>query len=634
MQRSLAFLVLTVLVLAVFAQSYRFQFLNFDDQLVVTHNPMVLAGMDAQTLHWAWTTGHFANWMPLTWMSHQLDVELFGDWAGGHHLTSVTLHWLSALLLFDALWRMTGRWGASLVVAGLWAVHPLHVESIAWISERKGILSSLFWMLAIRLYACYGRRPSVRSMALVAAAMILGLLAKQMLVTLPLALLLLDIWPLNRWDGRRKCLTLLIAEKIPLFAVAMIFSIIAYLFQSGGEAVANFDELPLRYRLANAVVSTVLYLRRVFWPSDLAVFYPHPLDQFAGPDVLLSTAILLILTLTALVVYKRWPFVTVGWFWYLATLAPVVGFIQVGSHGMADRYSDIPLVGIYIALVWGATSILIRFAAPAWLRSAMAFAILTMVALASMVQASYWRTSYTLFERVLAVDPDNYMAMNQLGALAEEQGDLTTAAEFYANSIDVHDGFRIAHANLGRVLMQMGNTPGGLMQWAIAAELGDPVAAEQLRGRAVAIDPDDQDYQGLVGQVLSDLGQHQQALPYLENAVARSPNSAIAHQRLAAAKRRVGDFNGARDEFVTACSMNPAILGQLEAASEAKSHSDPFLLDILAACQSRVDSMDKAVATMNKAIEIARQNKLDPVLPAFEERLKQYQQAVPYSPME
>lgn len=634
MQRTCAYLFLTAMVFAVFAQIAGHEFLNFDDQLVVTDNPRVREGLTTASLSWAWTTGHFANWMPFTWMSHQLDAELFGDWAGGHHVSSLILHWLGVILFFDALWVMTGQFAPSLMVAALYAVHPLHVESVAWISERKGILSTFFWMLSLRLYASFAHGPTVLAMAMVTMAMIAGLLAKQMLVTLPLALLLLDLWPLARWDGSARCFTLLAAEKIPLFVAAIAFSIIAYMVQAGGEAVASLDELPLRYRFANAAVAIVVYLRRVFWPNDLSIFYPHPLEKLSDLVVAGSSALVVGLTVAAIVARRKYPFLTVGWLWYLITLVPVLGFVQVGSHGMADRYADIPLIGIYVALVWSMKAAADRFAAPVALQWTITGLILAVVAASGFLQTTYWRNSRTLFEGVLAVDPDNYMAFNQLGALAEEKGDLEEARRLYLRSIEEHDGFRIAHANFARVLLKLGETRSGLLQLAVAADLGDQDAALQLRHHAVAMDSRDTEAWGLQGQLLFDAGRYRQAAVLLRRAARQAPDSAIAHQRLGAALYRLADWDGARDAFVRACLLDRVILKQIEEAGETSDRTHPVLLDIIAACQSNVDSMDKAIATMDRAIALAKQERFHPILPSLERRRKQYQSNTPYTPNE
>jgi Flp pilus assembly protein TadD len=651
-----AHLALAALVLAVYGQTVRHEFLNFDDQLVVTQNPRVQGGLSLDSVRWAFTTGHFANWTPLAWISHQLDGSLFGPEAGGRHLTSVLLHLGGVLLLFDALRALTGAWGPSFLVAALYAVHPLHVESVAWIAERKGILSTFFWMLALRVYAAMqvGRvetddapgESEIRrfySWVGLTFIMILGLLAKQMVVTLPVSLVLLDLWPLKRWDGTPRGLGRLVAEKWPLFAAGAVFSVVAYLRQSEGGAVSSLVELPMQYRLTNAVYSAATYLRRLVWPSDLSVFYPHPLDSLSTLAVAASAATLALGTVAAIVLARRLPFLAVGWFWYLATLLPVCGLVPVGRHGMADRYTDIPLVGLYIAAAWTLRAAADRLGVGGKARCAVAAGAITLAAVAGFVQTSYWRTSRTLFERVLAVDPDNYMALNQLGALAMASGDMEEAERLFEASLAVDPSFPVARTNRGRILLRRNQTDEALAEFRLASELGDPLAAfeaariEGSRGRidealelcrtGLAARPEDPDGLGLLGFFHLTQGRGVEAEAAFEQALEAAPDFADAHRHLAVLRLRRGRIDEAREHFAIASALDERIVEQVQKIAEGS--PEPILLDIYAACLAQVGRFADAARTAALAIERAEQTGQTSLIPDLKLRLQRYRSATP-----
>lgn len=651
-----AHLALAALVLAVFGQTVRHEFLNFDDQLVVTQNPRVHSGLNLDALRWAFTTGHFANWTPLAWISHQLDGVLYGPSAGGRHLTSVLLHLGGVLLLFDALRVLTGAWGPSFVVAALYAVHPLHVESVAWIAERKGILSTFFWMLALRFYAAMqvgrvetdeaapgGEVRRFYAWVGLTLIMIAGLLAKQMVVTLPVALVLVDAWPLKRWDGTARGLGRLLAEKAPLFAAGAVFSVVAYLRQSGGGAVSSLDELPMQHRLTNAAYSAATYLRRIVWPSDLSVFYPHPLDSLSTLAVALSAAVLVLATVAAIVLARRLPYFAVGWFWYLATLLPVSGLVPVGRHGMADRYTDIPLVGVYIALVWTMRAAAERLGAGARARRAAAAAAIALAAVAGFVQTSFWRTSQTLFERVLAVDPDNYLALNQLGDLALARGEVAEAEKLFEASLAADPSFPIARTNSGRILLGRNDFDAALADFRLASELGDPLAAfeaariEGARGRidaavelcrtGLAARPEDPDGLGLLGFLYLTQGLAVEAEAAFERALEVAPDFADAHRHLAVLRLRRGRVDQARAHFAIACALDRDVVGEIQAIAEGS--SDPILLDIYAACLAQVGRTADAARTAALALERAEQTGQNSLIPEIQARLRAYRSAAP-----
>ena len=441
-------LLLVVGTLLVYWPARQFEFTNYDDEDYVYRNPTVMKGLTAEGVRWAFTTGHMANWHPLTWLSHMLDCQLWGVKPGPHHMTSVLLHALATMALFFGLRRMTKSTGRSAMVAALFALHPLHVESVAWVAERKDVLSGLFWMLTMWAYVWYAERPGALRYASVLTAFALGLMAKPMLVTLPCVLLLLDYWPLNR---RLRWL-----EKAPLFALSVASSVATFIVQREGGAVFAFAEkLSIGARVANAFIAYVSYLAKMILPEELAVLYPHPghwpMWQVAG-----AVVILLAITVGVLVLGKARPYLLTGWLWYLGTLVPVIGLVQVGEQYMADRYTYIPLVGIFIALVWGMADAL---AGVQQRKVAVGFAVavvLAMCVVGTRRQLAYWENSIKLFARTVQVTRDNPTARYNLGQALSVRGHLKEAVPHYQEAIRLRPEYPDALNNLGFTLALMG----------------------------------------------------------------------------------------------------------------------------------------------------------------------------------
>src|SRR6059036_456916 len=396
-RRNLAIAGLVVLgTLAVFAPALRHGFVNYDDPEYVTENPRVRAGLSWAGLGWAFAAPHAANWHPLTWLSHMLDAQLFGLAPAGHHATSVLLHATSAALLFEVLAGMTGTPWRSAFVAAVFALHPLRVESVAWVSERKDVLAGFFWMLALAAYARYARRRGAADYVLVVAAFVLGLLAKPMVVTLPLVLLLLDVWPL-----RRPWTIALVWEKLPLVLLAAAASALTVVAQRGAGAMASLESLPLAARMAEAVVAFRAYLEKTFWPARLAVFYPHrplPIGEVAA-----SCVVLLVVSALAIRERRRRPWLLVGWLWYLVALLPVVGLVKVGEQAMADRFSYLPQIGVLLMIAWAAAD---AGGSRAVASAGGVVALAACVALTAR-QLDIWRDSVSLFAHASAVSRDN-----------------------------------------------------------------------------------------------------------------------------------------------------------------------------------------------------------------------------------
>ena len=542
---------LLVAVFAVFAQVATHAFINYDDPIYVTENPQVRAGLTWDGIAWAFTTFHDSNWFPLTWLSHMLDVQLFGVDSGWHHLTNVMLHALSTLLLFVLLKRMTAARWPSAFVALIFAIHPLHVESVAWIAERKDTLSALFWMLTLLAYSNYVERPA-RSRYLIALIVFcLGLMSKPMLVTLPIVLMLLDFWPL--------CRGLRLVEKVPFFVASLASSVVAFVAHQRGGAVATFEVIPLASRIENALITYFVYILKTFWPTHLAIFYPYPLESLVIPASLSAIALA---TITALVLWQRThrPYLAVGWFWYLVTLLPVIGIIQTGSQARADRYTYIPMIGLTIALAWGAAELL-----KPWPRLRIAIAAAVGVASIALTwfQVQTWRDDISLYRHAIAAVPGNYIAYYNLASALEAQGQTGEAIVQLRQAIRVRPYYVPARAELGQLLASQGRTDEALqeLQTAVRMRPDDPVAHFRL------------------GSVLGSLGRPNDAAVQFAETVRLQPNNADAHYNLALAFAQQDHVPDAAREFAATIGLRPedadahfnlgvslARLGQLDAA--------------------------------------------------------------------
>ena len=498
---------LALATIAIYAQTATHGYLAYDDDQYVYENHWVKAGLTASNIAWAFTTFFYANWHPLTWISYMLDFSLWGENPGAQHLVNVAFHVASALLLFLALARMTRRPWRAAVVAAIFAVHPLRVESVAWISERKDVLTTFFEMLALVLYARYAAARTAGRYLAAALAFAVSLLAKPMAVTFPLVLLLLDFWPLGRiaWPPAPAAARPLVLEKLPLLVLSAIASVFTFLAQRNFGAVVSLAHLPFTARAANAAFAYVAYIGKAFWPSDLAVLYPE-----RAPDA--SAAFLAAIVLAAVTfVAWRWirtrPYFAVGWLWYLGMLVPVIGLVQVGVQSMADRYTYLPMVGLSIALVWTIADFVegrreLRLAA-----AGAAVVVLVALSVASFRQTEYWKTSRALFEHTLAVTQKNHIIENNLGVILGREGNSKEAMALYKEALSVAPDYAEAHANLGHELLKA--------------------------------------------------GQFAEAEPHLTEALAKRPDLAIAHGDLGVLMAARGQYEEARQQFVRALSIVP-----------------------------------------------------------------------------
>jgi len=543
-------------------------FVNYDDGKYITANAHVQEGLSWNSLCWAFTTTHANFWHPLTWLSHMLDSELYGLNAGGHHLTNVLLHVANTILLFLVLLRTTDAPWKSGFAAALFAVHPLHVESVAWASERKDVLSTLFWLLTIWAYVSYVRKPHFARYLLILFYFCLGMMAKPMLVTLPFVLLLLDYWPLGRFgapsqglepaqsnqgSNTRRVFRLgirFLFEKIPLLVPAAAASVIAFVAQETGGATKSLALFPAGVRLANALISYVTYLEKTFWPTDLTVFYPHSGLSIDLSQATLAGALLVILTLAFINAAKLHPYLLVGWLWYLGTLIPVIGLVQVGDHGMADRYTYVPLIGVFIAISWGVPAML-----KGWRHDKVAFAAAVPAALAvlmtcSWYQVGHWQNSVTLFEHALRTGQVSPLAHTDLGVALVEQGNVDRAIRHYRQALQINPAYLVARLNLGGALAGQGKLDEAIAHYAEALKqspnlavahfnMANALATEGRLDRAVShyreairIEPDDPDTHNNLGIALARLARTEEASLHFRMALRINPDFEKAKHNL------------------------------------------------------------------------------------------------------
>jgi Tfp pilus assembly protein PilF len=469
---------LVALVAAVFGQTLSHDFVGYDDPTYVTDNPQVLRGITPQGVTWALIRSGEAGgiWAPLTFLSHMLDCQLFGIGAAGHHCTNVLLHAANSVLLYWVLVTMTAARWPSALTAALFAVHPLHVESVAWVSERKDLLCGFFFMLCLGAYAAYARRRGIWRYLVVIVTLVLGLMSKPMLVTVPALLLVLDCWPLKR-PARWKWLVL---EKVPMLLVAMGTAAVAMITQRRGGFMRTLDQFPLAFRISNAIVSYARYLQKTVWPTDLAVFYPAP-EHWPIGIVLGAAALLIALTTAAILLRRRAPYLLAGWLWFGGMLLPVIGIIQVGRQAMADRYSYLPHIGIFIALAWAAAVVRHRSA-----MTVIASIIVLALALRAVDQVSYWKNTDALFEHALAVTPENAVALNQVGNTRARQNRLADAEDLYRRALQLDPDYGMAHLNLGNLLARRREFAAAAEQYEAALRWRSNLPRAQL-GLAVAL---------------------------------------------------------------------------------------------------------------------------------------------------
>jgi len=580
---------LAVMTLALYWPVQTFDFVNYDDEVYVTNNSQVQGGLSLEGIRWSFANLDAGFWQPPVWLSHMLDCQLYGMHAGGHHWTSVLIHTAGALLLFFVLSLMTHSPWASALVAALFAVHPLHVESVAWIAERKDVLCGFFWILTMGAYAHYVNVPTLRRYLVVLGSFVPGLLSKPMVVTLPLVLLLLDYWPLRRFTGAQTAFdrwcacgpapmrtpgARLVAEKAPLVVLSAAVGALTYVAEHHVGAVQSMASYSFGVRLANATVSYALYIRKMIWPVDLAVYYPH----FGMPPlwlVMASAVLLVAVTGVALHLRTRAPYLAVGWFWYLGTLVPVIGLVQIGTHAMADRYTYIPLLGLFIALVWGAKGIVAK--RPDLKISIIGLSVLSIAILLfpARAQIETWQNSVTLFENAITVTKVNPVARFNIGAHYLGRNDCTKAVPHFLDAIEMKKDFALAFHCLGVCDSRNGNAAGALHyfeqailidpRWKmpridrglLLMQQGRLDEAQDDFQQVLRMDPAHEAAHNNMGMLLIRQGKHGEAEARFSDVLRINPRNAEAHNNLGIVRTAQGKTEDAIASFLKARELMP-----------------------------------------------------------------------------
>jgi tetratricopeptide (TPR) repeat protein len=613
-------LLLFVGTLLLFSRALGHDFVNYDDPDYVTKNAFVQAGLSAAGAGWAFSSANISYWHPLTWLSHMLDASLFGQNPSGHHATSVVLHAVNAVLAFLALRRLTGSRWTSAVSAALFAWHPLRVESVAWVAERKDVLSGTFFFLTLLAYASYVARrrssqPGVaRAYVLTLAAFAAGLMSKPMLVTVPALLLVLDCWPLGRWTpptrdepAPRERLGSLLLEKLPFLGLAAAVSVITYTAQT--EVGTLTHALNFSARAANAAVAVASYVGKFLWPVDLAVLYPHP-GHWPAARVVAAVGLILAFTAVALGLWRRRPWLLAGWLWFAGMLIPVLGFVQVGIQSMADRYTYLPQLGLQLALLWTVRS---AVTSPSTRRALAWLAALVLVACAARTwdQLAVWRDSATLFGQAVRVTPNNYLAYNNLGTHAADLGHLEQAIAYYRESLAIRPDYEEANNNLGSALNR----------------LGRPAEAIPCLEAALRKKPDLIEAHNNLGNALGDLGRTDEAIAHYEFVLARQPAHVEAMNNLGVALAAKGRTTAAIAQLQAVLRLEPkhasahsnlgnvhALLGRLsEAVREYRAAleinpDDARTLNNLGNVSAQQGQLDAAAGCYEKSLRLEPAN--------------------------
>jgi tetratricopeptide (TPR) repeat protein len=586
---TLTSLFLIVVTFAVYWQVGSYQFVNFDDGKYILENPHVRTGLTGEGFIWAFTSTYASNWHPLTWLSHMLDVQLFGLDPGPHHLVNVLFHAINTVMLFLLLLRMTGAYWQSVFVAALFALHPLHVESVAWVAERKDVLCAFFWMLTLLLYSWYAKRPGRRMYLLTLCSFALGLMSKPMLVTLPLVLLLMDYWPLGRLQFSKAGLITrqgadpesqkpvpwsLILEKAPFIALAAASSIVTLYAQHEGGAMSSMKAVSISFRIINALWAYVLYLAKMVWPFNLAVLYPLP-NTLTIAQGLSAGAFLGGISILVIRSAKRHPYFLVGWLWYLVTLVPVIGLVQVGSQSMADRYTYLPLIGIFIMLAWGmriaAGNERIRRTAV----SAVAIVLVLACAARTWSQLGYWKNGITLFSHAASSVSGNYIAHEALGLALAKNGRFDEAITHYSESLKIWPEYDRALIGMGNVLVRQGRMDEAATFANRALSLKpDFSEAHFLLGFALMnqgrndealyhyfaglrSDPENEGIHHIIGVILGAQGKLDESIGQFNEALRIKPDYADAHYGLGVALLRQGHVDESINHFTEALRLKP-----------------------------------------------------------------------------
>lgn len=675
----LIYLALTLTTFIAFGPVFRNGFVKYDDPYYITNNPHVKGGITPESVVWAFTATLCANWHPLTWLSHMLDCQLFGVNPLWHHLISVLFHIANTLLLFWILKRTTGKIWAGAFVAAAFALHPLHVESVAWVAERKDVLSGLFWMLTIVSYIRYTEHPSIGRYLLIPLVFGLGLMAKPMLVTLPFVLLLLDYWPLGRFQwGRqfghqRRLAWRLILEKVPLFILTVASSIVTYVIQQSEGAMELGKSYPLNIRISNSAVSYIAYIGKLIYPSRLAVLYPYPGDSLPLWQPIVSLLVLAVVSLVVIYAARRRGYLAVGWFWFLGTLVPVIGLVQVGAQAMADRYSYLPSIGIFIMVAWGAAEMAARWRYRETILGIGAGMVLTALLICTLLQVRYWRTGTTLYEHTVSVTENNYIIHSNYGTLLRDEGRENEALKHLGIALQINPRYYYAHYGIGTVLLRQEKYAEAIECFNKAlrfkpdyyraySDMGGAFIKQGKTDRAIeswkkalSIKSDYHHANYNMGVAMTEQGKYEDAINYFNTAVRAKPDYAIAQIRLAHTLAEMGRIQPAIEHYYTVLKLEPDnvyVLKNLawllatiedekihnpseaiklaEKACELTGYKQVEALDILAVAYSVAGRFPEAVQIAEKAIELAISAGQNELAEKIQKKLELYKAEKPY----
>jgi len=683
-------IVLTLLTFGAFERVRHNEFVDYDDDALITENPHVSTGLTQENIRWAFAfseEGHCGNWHPLTSLSYMLDCQLFGLKPAWHHLTNLFFHIVNTLLLFAVLKRMTGTLWQSAFVAAAFALHPLHVEPVVWAASRKDVLSTMFWLLTMAAYLRYVKAPDVSRYLLTLLSFALALMAKSMVVTLPFVLLLLDYWPLQRLklsalDGHtasaddnrsatdvRKAACRLVAEKIPFIFLAIILSIITLRMQSSAGAVQS---MRLTQRMAIAVVSYCQYLIKMVWPANLAVLYPLPNVVYISS---LSANLIVLVALTVVAVYYRRcrPWFLMGWLWYLGTLVPVIGVVKVGVAAIADRYTYLPSIGLFIIVAWAAAELFSRWRYGKLLLTALAVVILSAWTVCTWFQVAYWRDDITLYEHTLDVTENNFVMHHNLGVILTDQGRFEEAAVQFRQALRINPRLYDAHNNLGMILFEQAKYDEAAAHFNEALRIKPDFhnarqnlgivyvaqgkleqAAEQFQ-EALRLKPDWPQIHNKLAVVFLRLGRLDDAITHYEYSVELEPDQPDVHKELGMLFLQQSDFERVIFHWQKALDLQPQSIELMnnlawivatnpnprfrdpqkavslaERACEISSYQVPGSLDTLSAAYAAAGRFSDAVATAEKALDLARAAKQEQLEKDIQKRLDLYKAGKPY----
>ncbi len=620
-------------------------FVKYDDASYIVENPHIAEGITQQSLTWAFTKSYSSNWHPLTWLSHILDYQVFGLNPLGHHLVSVLFHIVNAMLLFWIIKNITGAMWASAFVAAVFSLHPVQVESVAWAAERKTVLSGLFWLLTIAVYVHYTKKPQLGRYILVLLIFGLSIMTKPIVVTLPLVLLLLDYWPLERLridgqdSGTSKSALWLIAEKIPLLAMSAFLSMMTIIAQKTSGAISTSENLPLDYRLANVSLSYIRYIGKLVWPSALAVYHPHPRTGFS-PATAMCAVVVILLTILSIYVGRRKKYVVVGWLWYVGTLVPMIGLVQVGAQAIAYRYMYLSMLGLLIILAWAVKDVVGSRIRLKMLTAVSAMVVLSALIILTRFQVGYWKSTLTLFEHTLAVTEDNPAAEENYGFVLSEAGRLDEAAAHIKKAIQLVPDYVEARHNLGRIYMKQGKINEAVECFSELAKHKDVPAdvhydlasalvlqkkydeAIKELARTLELNPDYPHAPSTMAVALMSAGRTDEAIACFNKYLLLNENSTELHYNLAVALSMQKKYEEAIKHFTRVIELDPKNAGALNGLAR--------MLDALAITYADAGRFDDAKATAEKALNFARTTRQSALAAEIEGRLQLYKKGLPY----